>query len=88
MSGKFSILGHGLDAVSDGLSGLSHDIKGYSAYIPQQEFFYPSVYNRYEVWKRRPHERKRLIHEYLTKVDLEAESYASRTIGGDLGGGL
>ena len=35
-----------------------------------------------------PHERKSLIHEYLTKVGLEAKSYASRTIGGDLGGGI
>jgi choline dehydrogenase-like flavoprotein/ABC-type lipoprotein export system ATPase subunit len=96
VSGKFSILGHDLDAVSDGLSGLSHSIKGCSAYIPQQEFFYPTqtleeavafIINM-KFGKGDPHERKSLIHEYLTKVGLEAKSYASRTIGGDLGGGI
>ena len=96
VSGKLSILGKNFDAGIEGLSGLSHSIKGCSAYIPQQEFFYPtqtleeaiSFIISLKFGKGNPVTRKRLIHEYLTKVGLEAESYANRRIGGDLGGGI
>mmetsp|Transcript_2694 Transcript_2694/g.4183 ORF Transcript_2694/g.4183 Transcript_2694/m.4183 type:complete len:564 (-) Transcript_2694:216-1907(-) len=94
--GNFTVLGRTFNISGDGMDRLSQLIQGHSAYIPQQEYFYPTQtveeaiaftanmkYGRGDF-----NERMHLIYSCLDAVGLDAKTYASRKIGGDLAGGF
>ena len=71
-------------------------IMNVSAYIPQQEFFYPTqtleeavhfVINL-KFGKGNTEARKALACGYLDMVGLPSDKFATRKVGGDLGGGF
>lgn len=96
ITGIFSVLGQKFDVSADGLSGINHAIQGNSAYIPQQEYFYPTQTVEEAVafaanmkfGRDKVKERMEFIHWCLDVVGLPAKTYASRKIGGDLAGGI
>ncbi len=97
ITGQCSMLDHHFDSNTTALQrGLSKVIINMSAYIPQQEFFYPTqtlqeaihfVINM-KFGKGNSEMRKSLAHGYLDMAGLPHEKYATRKIGGDLGGGF
>ena len=75
---------------------LSKAIEGISAYIPQQEYFYPTQTCKEAIeftlnmkfGRGDFHEQEHIIKACLDVVGLDSESYASRKIGGELAGGV
>ena len=96
ISGNISVLGQQFNFSSDGLAGVSNIIQSSSAYIPQQEHFYPTQTVEEAVGftadmksvRSTTEERFELIHSCLDAVGLDSSTYASRKIGGDLPGGI
>jgi len=100
ISGTFSVLGHNFSMSGrgrDGLDDLGKSIQGVSAYIPQQEYFYPTqtckeviLFTANMKFGKAKHKEERtiLMRACLDVVGLEAEAYASRKIGGELAGGI
>lgn len=95
ITGSCSMLGHTFDSNINGFKGLNKVIMNVSAYIPQQEFFYPTQTPEEAVHfvinlkfgKGNTEARKALACEYLDMVGLPSDKFATRKIGGDLGGG-
>ena len=94
--GTCSMLGHTFDSNFNGFRGLNKVIMNVSAYIPQQEFFYPTqtleeavhfVINL-KFGKGNTEARKALACGYLDMVGLPSDTFATRKVGGDLGGGF
>uniref|UniRef100_A0A7S3V5X4 ABC transporter domain-containing protein n=1 Tax=Chaetoceros debilis TaxID=122233 RepID=A0A7S3V5X4_9STRA len=100
ISGTFSVLGRSFSMSGrgrDGLDDLGNSIQGVSAYIPQQEYFYPTqtcgevirfTANMKFGKANQKEERTILVRACLDAVGLESEAYASRKIGGELAGGV
>jgi len=96
ITGKFSVLGKSFDLSKDGIGGLTKSISGSSAYIPQQEFFYPTqtvseavaFAANLKFGRGDPKGRQQFIHWCLDSVGLNAREYGSRKIGGELAGGI
>ena len=96
ITGKFSVLGKSFDLSKDGIGGLTKSISGSSAYIPQQEFFYPTqtvveavaFAANLKFGRGDPKERQQFIHWCLDSVGLNAREFGSRKIGGELAGGI
>ena len=97
--GNFSILGKSLNVAKNkggGVLRLSKAIEGISAYIPQQEYFYPTQTCKEAIeftlnmkfGRGDFHEQEHVIKACLDVVGLDSESYASRKIGGELAGGV
>jgi len=98
ISGAFSFLGGTLNVFEEegGMNSLSKAIQGVSAYIPQQEYFYPTqtceeaiqFTANMKFGRGDPKEREIVVKACLNLVGLDAETFASRKIGGELAGGL
>ena len=98
--GNFSILGRSFNVAKvkgeGGVLRLSKAIEGISAYIPQQEYFYPTQTCKEAIeftlnmkfGRRDFHEQEHVIRACLDVVGLDPELYASRKIGGELAGGV
>lgn len=97
ISGTFDVLAQHVDASKDGVSRITTAMKNHSAYIPQQEFFYPTqtcfeavnfVANMRLGKSKNENQRKAFISLCLDDVGLPSEEFADRKIGGDLPGGI
>ena len=79
-----------------GMDSLSKALQGVSAYIPQQEYFYPTqtceeaikFTANMKFGRGDPKERMKLVQTCLNLVGLNAETFSKRKIGGELAGGV
>ena len=99
IGGTFSVLGRSFNISGgrrEGLEQLGKSIQGISAYIPQQEYFYPTqtceeairFSTNMKFGRASLKESTAFIHACLDVVGLEAEAFASRKIGGELAGSV
>jgi len=92
--GDFSVLGRPFNVSTNGLRNLSAIMKGELAYIPQQEYFYPTqtceevvaFQANMKFGRANPVERRSAVHNCLSIVGLPPGTFADRKIGGDLAG--